>query len=182
MSNIMKKKTKIIIVLIAIIVASYCGILFIDMSRVKSLKKPIFAIKNGYMGSMTRFDGLGYKIGLDINATTGEITYGQMTGLGKTIIKTYSSREAQIVETINTVYETYYKMSDGTWQMNGYSYKYRLEVTGREPTAVKDSTYVYLSNIENISFQKAYMSAFASSSITNYFPVEDAVLVDYIVK
>lgn len=92
MSNIMKKKTKIIIVLIAIIVASYCGILFIDMSRVKSLKKPIFAIKNGYMGSMTRFDGLGYKIGLDINATTGEITYGQMTGLGKTIIKTFFNK------------------------------------------------------------------------------------------
>lgn len=60
------------------------------MSRVKALKKPIFAIENGYMGSMTKFDGLGYKIGLDINKTTGEITYGQMTGLGKTIIKVYS--------------------------------------------------------------------------------------------
>ena len=39
---------------------------------------------------MTRFDGLDYKIGLDINATTGEITYGQMSGLGKIIIKVYS--------------------------------------------------------------------------------------------
>ena len=63
---------------------------FTDMNRVKQLKKPIFAIENGYMGSMIKFDGLGYKIGLDINKTTSEITYGQMTGLGKTIIKVYS--------------------------------------------------------------------------------------------
>ena len=38
---------------------------------------------------MTKFNGLGYKIGLDINATTGKITYGQMTGLGTTILKVY---------------------------------------------------------------------------------------------
>ena len=85
----MKKKTKIILGIVISVVALYCGIVFTDMSRVKSLKKPIFAIENGYMGSMTRFDGLGYKIGLDINAITGEITYGQMSGLGKTIIKVY---------------------------------------------------------------------------------------------
>lgn len=86
----MKKKIKVIIASITILVVSYCGIIFTDMSRVKSLKKPIFAIETGYMGSMTRFNGLGYKIGLDINKTTGKITYGQMTGLGKTIIKVYS--------------------------------------------------------------------------------------------
>lgn len=86
----MKKKTKITLAIIIFVVVLYCGVIFTDMSRVKSLKKPIFAIENGYMGSMTRFDGLGYKIGLDINATTGEITYGQMTGLGKTFIKIYA--------------------------------------------------------------------------------------------
>ena len=85
----MKKKNKIIIVIVAII-AMYCGIIFADKSRVKSLKKPIFAVENGFMGSMTRFDGLGYKIGLDINATTKEITYGQMTILGKTIVTIYA--------------------------------------------------------------------------------------------
>lgn len=85
----MKKNTKLIIVFIVVIIISYCGIVFTDMNRVKSLKKPIFATQNGYMGSMTKFDGIGYKIGLDINATTGEITYGQMTGLGKTIIQIY---------------------------------------------------------------------------------------------
>ena len=87
----MKNKTKIIILIIVSIVVIYCGMLFTDISRVKSLKKPIFAIENGYMGSMTRFDGLGYKIGLDINKTTGEITYGQMTCLGRTLIKSYDN-------------------------------------------------------------------------------------------
>lgn len=82
-------KKKIILIIVAIIIALYIGIFFTDMNRVKQLKKPIFCIENGYMGSMTRFDGLGYKIGLDINATTGEITYGQMTMLGQTIVKLY---------------------------------------------------------------------------------------------
>lgn len=85
----MKKETRISLIIIICLIILYCVILFTDMSRVKSLKKPIFAIENGYMGSMTKFDGLGYKIGLDINATTGEITYGQITGLGKTIIKVH---------------------------------------------------------------------------------------------
>lgn len=86
----MKKKTKIILIAITSFIVLYGVIFLTDMSRVKQLKKPIFCIENGYMGSMTRFDGLGYKIGLDINATTGEITYGQMTMLGQTIVKLYS--------------------------------------------------------------------------------------------
>ena len=86
----MKKKTKVVLGIVISVVILYCGVVFTDISRVKSLKKPIFAIENGYMGSMTKFDGLGYKIGLDMNKTTGEITYGQMTGLGKTIIKVYT--------------------------------------------------------------------------------------------
>lgn len=85
----MKKGTKITLIVIASLVVLYCAMLFTDMNRVNNLKRPIFAIENGYMGSMTKFNGIGYKIGLDINATTGEITYGQMTGLGKTIIKVY---------------------------------------------------------------------------------------------
>ena len=86
----MKKKTKIILIAITIFIVLYGVIFLTDMSRVKQLKKPIFCIENGYMGSMTRFDGLGYKIGLDINATTGEITYGQMTMLGQYVVKLYA--------------------------------------------------------------------------------------------
>lgn len=101
------------------------------------------------------------------------------------IISDYSNseetekKETEIIETITTTFETYYKMSDGTWQMNGNSYKYRLEITGRKPNEVLDSTFVYLSNIKDISFQRAYLAAGLSSSTVDYFSVEDAVFVDY---
>ena len=74
--------------------------------------------------------------------------------------------------------KTYYKMSDGTWQYDGHIYKYRLEITGRQPYAVKDSTYVYLSNIAEISFQKAMMASGLSSNTEDYFDIEEAVLVE----
>ena len=90
-----------------------------------------------------------------------------------------NKKDAEIIETITTTFETYYKMSDGTWQMNGNSYKYRLEITGRMPSAVVDSTFVYLSNIKDISFQRAYLAAGLSSSTVDYFSAEDAVFVDY---
>ena len=85
------KEIKIILGIIIGVVILYCAIVFTDINRVKSLKKPIFAIQNGYVGSMTRFDGLGYKIGLDINAQTGEITYGQFTTINKVIVKVYAN-------------------------------------------------------------------------------------------
>lgn len=89
----MKKQIKILLVVIISLIVLYGVLFFVDMNRVKHLKRPIFCVENGYMGSMTRYDGLGYKIGLDINATTGEITYGQMTILGQTIVKSYSENE-----------------------------------------------------------------------------------------
>ena len=71
----------------------------------------------------------------------------------------------------------YYEMSDGTWQTDGYSYKYRLEITGRMSGAVKDSTFVYLSNIQEISFEQAWKAAGLSSNMDDYFDPEEAVLV-----
>ena len=69
-------------------------------------------------------------------------------------------------------------MSDGTWQADGHSYKYRLEITGRMSNAVKDSTFVYLSNIEEISFEQAWKAAGLSSNSEDYFDPEEAVLVE----
>ena len=71
----------------------------------------------------------------------------------------------------------YYEMSDGTWKTDDHAYKYRLEITGRMPNAAKDSTFVYLSNVEEISFERAYMAAGLSSNMDDYFALEDAVLV-----
>lgn len=82
------------------------------------------------------------------------------------------------IDTIEGNLKTYYEMSDGTWQFDGNIYKYRLEISGRQPLAVKDTTYVYLSNMENISFQKAMMAGGLSSNTEDYFSIEEAVLVE----
>lgn len=97
----MKKHTKIILITIISFIVLYSVIFLIDMNRVEQLKKPIFCIENGYMGSMTRFDGLGYKIGLNINAATGEITSGQMTMLDQFIVELYKKDEIITSEDVN---------------------------------------------------------------------------------
>ncbi|MBE6921083.1 MAG: immunogenic protein [Ruminococcaceae bacterium] len=89
----------------------------------------------------------------------------------------------QPVEPINTIkgdLRTYHEMSDGTWQFEGHTYKYRLVISGRMPNAAVDSTFVYLSNLENITFQQAYMAAGLSSNMADYFDVTEAVLVEWL--
>ena len=88
---------------------------------------------------------------------------------------------SQAIEPIKTIegnIATYYAMSDDTWQFDGNTYKYRLEISGRMPNAAKDSTFVYLSNLENITFEQAWKASGFSSISTDYFSKEDAVLVE----
>ena len=73
---------------------------------------------------------------------------------------------------------TYYEMSDGTWMCENYTYQYRLEIGGRMPNAARDTVFKFFSNIEEISFEQAYMAAGISSHSEDYFSPEEAVLVD----
>ncbi len=79
-------------------------------------------------------------------------------------------------------FKTYYELLDGTWECDGYDYKYRLEISGQMSNAAKDSTFIYLSNTEEISFQRAAMAAGLSSNMDDYFSPEEAVLIDWIVE
>ncbi len=88
------------------------------------------------------------------------------------------SKNGAVRSTVKGNMNTYYEMSNGTWMCNDYTYKYRLEISGRMPNAAKDSTFVYLSNIEDISFDKAYTAAGISSNTEDYFSPDDAVLVE----
>ena len=83
-----------------------------------------------------------------------------------------------IMNTVEGNFRTYQEMKDGTWKCGGYTYRYRLEITGRMPNAAKDSTFVYLSNLEEISFDQAWKAAGLSSDSNDYFSPEDAVLVE----
>lgn len=59
-----------------------------------------------------------------------------------------------------------------------YTYKYRLEVTGRLNNAVEDTTYVILSNIENITFEQAWKASGLSSNTADYFDPAEAVFIN----
>ena len=88
------------------------------------------------------------------------------------------AKKAAAKNTIEGNMKTYYEMTDGTWMCDDHSYKYRLEITGRMPNAAVDSSFVYLSNIDEISFDQAYMAAGVSSDSDDYYSPEEAVLVE----
>ena len=85
---------------------------------------------------------------------------------------------AKTTAAVNGNVKTYYEMNDGTWMCDDIVYQYRLEITGRMPNAAVDSTFVYLSNLKEISFEQAYKAAGVSSSSEDYFSPEEAVLVE----
>ena len=86
--------------------------------------------------------------------------------------------QKQIRKIFETSLKIYREMSDCTWECEGYTYKYKLEISGRMHNATTDSTFIYLSNMENITFDQAWKAAGLSSNLDDYFAVEDAVLVD----
>lgn len=102
------------------------------------------------------------------------------------IIETYEKTPIEMIDTyfdnsLEYIQETYYKMSDGTWMTGGYYYKYRLEIFGRMNNAAKDTTYIILSNRENITFEEAWKASGLSSHMDDYFEKEDARIVGFIV-
>ncbi|WP_455505860.1 hypothetical protein [Gemmiger formicilis] len=74
-------------------------------------------------------------------------------------------------------FKDYTQNSDGTWECEGNTYKYKLEITGRMNNATCDTTFVYLSNIKEITFDQAWKASGLSSDMNDYFDIEDAVLV-----
>ena len=74
--------------------------------------------------------------------------------------------------------KNYSELSNGTYSCDEHIYKYRFEISGRLPNAAKNSTFVYLSNLSEISFEQAWRASGLSSSLDDYFSEEDAILVD----
>ena len=74
--------------------------------------------------------------------------------------------------------KNYSELSNGTYSCDEHIYKYRFEISGRMPNAEKNSTFVYLSNLSEISFEQAWRASGLSSSLDDYFSEEDAILVD----
>lgn len=85
-----------------------------------------------------------------------------------------------IVETFASGYKTYYRLSDGRWKADGRIYQYRHELVGKMPNSTMDSTFVYLSNLETISFEQAWQKSGFINDMQDCFTPEEAVLVDWI--
>ncbi len=81
--------------------------------------------------------------------------------------------EPKVKRTIEGM-KTYAEMTDGTWTCDGRSYAYRLEIRGRLHSAACDSVFVYLSNVPEISFERAAKAAGLSSNSDDYFAPEEA--------
>ena len=99
-----------------------------------------------------------------------------------TVVQTYAVTvpEAAKENLENDEFSTtvkYYEMSDGTWKTDEYTYKYRLEITGRMNNAAKDSTYIILSNTKDITFEKAWKASGFSSLLSDYFEPQDSIIV-----
>ena len=98
------------------------------------------------------------------------------------VVKTYEVTDPKLVEEYwdNNELVTmvkYYEMSDGTWKTDDYTYQYRLEITGRMSNEAKDSTFVFLSNTKDITFEQAWKASGFSSNMNDYFKEEDSKLV-----
>ena len=97
------------------------------------------------------------------------------------IVKTYEKTDSeQAFENDESVIMVkHYEMSDGTWKVDDYTYQYRLEITGRMSNAAKDTTFIFLSNTEDITFEQAWKAAGFSSNMDDYFDVEVAKFVGF---
>lgn len=88
------------------------------------------------------------------------------------------TKEASVKKTYEGNLYTYYEMSDGRWKCGEHLYKYRLEIKGRMAGTAKDTTFVYLSNMKDISFDQAWKAGGLSSDLNDYFDPKDALLVE----
>jgi len=71
----------------------------------------------------------------------------------------------------------HYENLDGEWVCGEHTYKYRLEITGRLNNAAKNTTYIVLSNTEDITFDQTWKASGLSSNLNDYFDPSVAVIV-----
>jgi len=95
--------------------------------------------------------------------------------------------EATAAEDVDSKYDNeefvitklHYENLDDEWVCGEYKYKYRLEITGRMNNAAKSTTYIVLSNTENITFDQTWKASGFSSNPADYFEPSVAVIVGH---
>ncbi len=123
------------------------------------MKKPLFLLMIAVLLTL---------VGCAANTPTVRRTYEQ------TPLDEIESRTSNHEEVVLIPYE---ELSDGSWRAQGIVYPFRLELTGRLPHAACDSTYVLLSQSEDIFFEQAWKASGLSSNSEDYFDEEYAIFV-----
>ena len=77
------------------------------------------------------------------------------------------------------VIKQHYESVDGRWICGGNIYQYRLQISGKMHNAEKNTTYIVLSNTEDLTFEQTWRAAGFSSNLEDYFDPADAVVVGY---
>lgn len=91
----------------------------------------------------------------------------------------------------SSIVTAYYKLKDGRYKFSGYFFDDRYEISGTVPDVANDNSFydgyrgkevkfVYLSNIGEISFERAWKD-FSSTKTEEKIPWSDAHMVDFIV-
>lgn len=109
-----------------------------------------------------------------------DVSVGEAPDVVKTYDATPEDKISEYIKNGELCYSsTHYELSDGTWKVKElpYTYKYKLELTGRLHNAVKDSTYIILSNRNDITFEQAWKASGLSSNTEDYFDAKDAIIV-----
>lgn len=71
----------------------------------------------------------------------------------------------------------YSQNSNGTWKCEGYDYKYRVVLAGRDANAKADGRYVVLTNDLGITYDEVSSSLLSSNS-SNWLRPEETVIVE----
>ena len=77
------------------------------------------------------------------------------------------------------IYTEYSALNNGMWSVGDYTYRYRLEITGKPNSAAKMVSYLVLSNTKDITFEQAMKASGLSSDSNDYFSPDYAVIVGY---
>ena len=160
-----------------------------SMGYIRGFKDGGGGVKPHYLTFFSTFGGLNSSFGaksefeLDLDENDAEIYFCRADGGYELVLqKNYEVTNSEFVEEYfeNDKLVTmvrYYEMSDETWKTDDYTYQYRLEITGRMKNSTKDSTFVFLSNIKDITFEQAWKASGFSSNMDDYFDEEDAKFV-----
>lgn len=90
-----------------------------------------------------------------------------------TVVRTFEMGENENEHT----WVTYYEMSDGTWKIDNYVYKYCFALSGEVPGTNLVWEFTVLSNREDLTFEDAFWASGFSSNLSDYFSPEEARIV-----